>query len=366
MVARLNSLLRCVARPSHAVAHVRCVLDNFGDAMVYMAIQEMLPSLTLYEYSQPSRLRGKILHRTMRIPGVCRYSSLGGGTLIFAPRKFGWLQSLESALAQTRPLFSFGTGVRDPAFNLDAGIPSGFCEEIEAWAACLRRFPFVSVRGVESKRLLGEHGIDNVEVIGDPALYYTRDRISEKRMQKTIGINVSRYGTFWSGSKEQSLSVMAAVLQALVADRWSITLFSSMPEDEPLLESMAEKSGGNEVRIFKEHADIPRTLAAIEALDVFVGFKLHLVIAACCVNTPPVMIGYQPKAIDFMKTIDFDENLIHTYEITAEKVLARIYESYERCEETQRRLHGRCRALRDRMLDFAARVEAAVSSAADN
>jgi len=364
MANRLNSLLRCVARPSHAVAHVRCALDNFGDTMVYLAIQEMLRSLTLYEYSQPSRLKGKILHRSMRIPRICRYSSLGGGTLIFAPRKFGWLQSLEKAVSQTRPLFTFGTGVRDPAFNLQVGVPySELSDEIDAWVACLRRFPFLSVRGVESKRLLQEHGIQNVEVIGDPALYYTRECISAKRMKKTIGINVSRYGTFWRGSKEKSLAVMPTVLDALTADGWSVTLFSSMPEDEPLLESLAKNSGGNGVAVFRAHADVARTLDAIESLDVFVGFKLHLVVAACCVNTPPVMIGYQPKAIDFMKTIELEENLIHTYDITAERVLDRIYDSYEHCQARQRQLHKRCSALRDRMLNFAASVEAAVSSA---
>jgi len=67
--------------------------------------------------------------------------------------------------SDVRMLCTFGTGVRDPEFFKDASP-----DVIKDWILCLKKFELISVRGNLSCNILNNLGIDNIKIIGDPAL----------------------------------------------------------------------------------------------------------------------------------------------------------------------------------------------------
>jgi hypothetical protein len=166
-LAHLAKLCKGVSAPSRSVAHVRTKFENFGDILVADAIEAMLPDLRLIDFGVSRRTLW--LDSLVGIRRFYRYSCLGGGTTIFAPC---WLASLEFVASRTIPLFTMGTGVIDPEFVRGLHGPGSVDPAtIERWIECLEKFRFVSVRGVESQRILAEHGFGRALVIGDPALY---------------------------------------------------------------------------------------------------------------------------------------------------------------------------------------------------
>jgi polysaccharide pyruvyl transferase WcaK-like protein len=149
---------------------------------------------------------------------------------------------------------------------------------MERWIACLQKFRFVSVRGIESQRILREHGLANVEVIGDPALFYCRNQIRRRTGSKRIGINLSAYSHFWSDSQATVVREIGKVILWSSQHNWKITLFPSMPEDEELSTSLIKTLDLHDVEVFREYRDIEKFLSEMEMQDIFIGVKLHTVI----------------------------------------------------------------------------------------
>ncbi len=335
---------------------VRCPLDNLGDDMVARAIDQMFEKVMIISLHADKRIRS--LDSLLRIRHIFRYSCLGGGTLIFA--NTGWLHDLEYFAERTIPLFTCGTGVIDPDFREHLHRPiDPRC--MERWIACLQKFRFVSVRGIESQRILREHGLTNVEVIGDPALFYCRNQIRRKTGNKRIGINLSSYSHFWSHSQATTVREIGKVILWLSQHNWKITIFPSMPEDEELSTSLLKMLGLHDVEVFREYRDVEKLLSEMEVQDIFIGVKLHTVIAACCVYTPAIMIGYQPKCYDFMKTMGLDSYYyIRSDRIDADGVISLIEKMIMSLEPTQQVQFDRCQSYQRRILDFRNRVLASL------
>lgn len=359
------AVLEGLRRPSRSVVEIRCDGENYGDIMVGEAIDELFRELNVLSFSSAGLHR---LDAALGIRRVSRYCCLGGGTLIFAGHSQSWLRDLQFVIERTEPLFTFGTGVDDPAFrqHLCSLRPSRRPTDpqvIEDWLACLRRFRFVSVRGVESRRILNDHGLRDVEVIGDPALYYARPEITPKRREKRIGINLSTYSQFWGDSQVATRETMVEVIRQLRTRGWHIELFPAMPDDYALAEDVIRTEGPDGFDLCTEHRNVPRFLEHLEALDLFVGVRLHTVIAACCVYTPAVKIGYKPKCYDFMLTMGLERFHLRSDRLEASQLIALIDAMYADLPSVQREQFERCQALRQRLLDFRSRVVQHVTAA---
>src|SRR5205823_8749709 len=95
----------------------------------------------------------------------------------------------------------------------------------------------------------------------------------------------------------------------------------------------------------------------------FVGVKLHSVIAACCVQTPAIMVGYQPKCTDFMRTMDLEHYLIRTDALELDGLMALIAEVSADSEAIRQKQFEQCQFYRERLLDFRDRTLASVGIA---
>ena len=363
---QLAKLCRGFANPSRSVAHIRGKQDNLGDIMVKDAVEEMLAGLTVQTCARTRKV--EILDSLIGIRRVFKYCALGGGTLIFAPRGIGWLETTEYLVERTTPLCVLGTGVIDPSFfleqhKLDLKRPIINADCVEAWVQCLRRFPFVAVRGVESQRILGKHGFADAEVSGDPALFYARDEVGPRSPGRRMGFNISHLPPFWGSSLAPAVRTLTAAVHLLEREGWTITLMPTQPEEEPLAHEIAREIGSSRVFVFRQYLEPKQFLDVVAAQDLFVGVKLHSVIAACCVHTPAIMIGYQPKCTDFMRTMDLERYLIRTDVLKLDDLLAMVAEVSADPEPIRRKQFAQCQHYRARLLDLRDRVLASIGAA---
>jgi hypothetical protein len=352
--------------PSRSVAQLRGKQDNLGDILVNDAIEAMLTGLTVQTVSRTRKVEA--LDSLIGLRRIFKSCVLGGGTLILAPRGLGWLEGLEYLVERTTPLCSFGTGVWDPEFlqqrhELEPTRPTIDREGVDSWIRCLRRFPFASVRGVESQRILGEYGFHEAEVTGDPALFYAREWAEPRPPSGRMGFNVSNLPPFWGRSLEGAVRILTTAVQRLEREGWTITLIPTQPEEEPLAHEIAREIGSSRVSVFRQYLEPRRFFDVIAEQDLFVGVKLHSVIAACCVQTPAIMVGYQPKCTDFMRTMDMEQYLIRTDALKLDDLMGLIAEVSANSEAIRRKQFEECRYYRARLLDFRDRTLASVGVA---
>jgi hypothetical protein len=347
-LAHLAKLCKGFADPSRSVAHVRGKFENFGDILVADAIEAMFPGLCLVDCGLSRTIRW--LDSLIGVRRLFRYSCLGGGTIILAP---DWLRTLNFVCSRTTPLFTMGTGVIDPEFVRSLyGSAAVDRACIRQWIECLEQFRFVSVRGVESQRILAEHGFDRATVIGDPALFFARETFIPKRAARRIGVNVSSYSHFWGHSQDETIRILSELISWLVRQEWMVTLFPSMPEDYTLSRRISDALNSRRIKIFGNYADREGLLDELAVQDLFVGVKLHTVIAACCVATPAIMIGYQPKCLDFMRTMNLEGFHIRSDRLDLGHLIEMIEAISSDLESVQRRQSASARVLRGRLIDF--------------
>ncbi len=167
---------------SSAVGYIGWVgHSNLGDEAMFEAIctalrpNKILPLLPL---------PGEQLLEAIGLGAAKRCAAviLGGGTLI---NRF-YLGLAKRVLSWNIPLCVAGTGVGSPGFGFSPERP----RDLLKWAKVLSRSPFLGVRGPESERLLREAGLENIEVIGDPALAYTPDVMPPIRSRPRLVINL--------------------------------------------------------------------------------------------------------------------------------------------------------------------------------
>jgi hypothetical protein len=359
-------ILRSMRDPSRSVAHIRCNQFNLGDVLLNDAVEALLTGLTVQTCARTGK--AETLESLIGLRRVFGYCVLGGGTLILAPRGIGWLEDVEYVSERTSPLCTLGTGVLDPVFyqeqhTLSPKWPLIDAECVDTWSKYLRQFRFVSVRGLESQRILREFGFTDVEVTGDPALFFARTEFEDRAPCRRIGFNLSNVGPFWQRSLEPTIRTLTKAVQRLERDGWTITLMPTQPQEEPLAHEIAREIGSSRVSVFRQYLTPKRYFDVLAAQDLFVGVKLHSVIAACCVHTPAIMIGYQPKCTDFMRTMGLERYLIRTDALQLDKLMALIEDVSADPEPIRRKQFEQSQYYRARLLDFRDRVLASTGAA---
>ena len=172
---------------------------------------------------------------------------------------------------------------------------------------------------------------------GDPALYFARDVVVPKRNAKRIGVNITNWCDSWGNGQEQTVRILSELALWLIREGWTVTLFPAMPVDHDLATDILKNLDSNRARIYGSYTDCKGFLDELEAQDLFVGVRLHTVIGACCVYTPAIMIGYQPKCLDFMRTMDLEEYHVRTDRLDLDQLIAMIRTMSGQLESIQRK-----------------------------
>ena len=189
-------LTQHVLRRRPALAYVGGWLgeQNLGDELLFDAT-EVLFNHGLWHFNGgalSNRLYGMAPRRAGGI--------LGGGTLIGQLPK--WLNIAKSFQVHGDPFAVIGTGVADPHFWPD-GTP------LSEWKPVLNSCHLVGVRGPMSAEYLTDAGIENVDVVGDPAVVFTRDEPNSNFEQGVLALNFGRAHERMWGTAENVRDEMA-------------------------------------------------------------------------------------------------------------------------------------------------------------
>jgi polysaccharide pyruvyl transferase WcaK-like protein len=333
--------LRLLSRKARARYIGYVGYGNLGDEAIYSATKELFADrLALYG----AMSMGRTVRLILRVAGLDAVF-LGGGTLVKGPSMH--LRRLNDTFRQypQAKFFVFGTGVEDA----DLWDSFGHATDKRGWRAVLGRSDYLAVRGPLSKAHLQEWGVTkSIHVIGDPSIWFARDKIAPKHKRKRIGLNLGpSRGQIHGRSESYVLEFGAQLLRLLHGEGWQISLFPVTKNDVAYLKEAVKMAGISLPGMHEAFLNIPATLAALQLQDVFVGEKLHSVALSSCVYTPAIMLEYRTKCRDFMLSINRQDWTYRTDDLDARLVFERLCELYENLDQHQAHIFRemqRCKA----------------------
>ena len=334
-------------RKQHAY-RIGCFNYNLGDIAVHLALDDIFPKTNFLNIDRlrfSSRLKDKLVRPKAIV--------IGGGTII----KEDYRQATNNLLKRypSLPFIVFGTGVADKVLWEYFGVKIN----TRSWIEMLSNCSFLGVRGPLSRQHLSEWGLDReVQIVGDLALWFAKDVIRQKPMQKRIGLNFGPSNGKIRGRDEMALQLFGArLLRLLSEDGWSITLFPMVKTDIRFMENASLMADLGHLNIHKDYLNLELTLDALSLQDVFLGEKLHSVILANCVHTPAIMLEYRTKCRDYMLSIDWERWTIPTDQLDIDLVYEKICEMYEQAEQLQLELHQKLQNYKIGLREAAVEVE---------
>lgn len=334
-----KSLGYLVAKKKKAI-YIGCTgHGNLGDEAILKAINLMLHKhFYLYDLSYNKPSSGKYLRRLIvKNPD---YIILGGGTIIRKGKDESYLKLLNESInvwpnAKTATI---GPGVAEPKFADFIGFPL----DVEGWKKFLTQSSFISVRGVRSKRLLDSwHLHKEVNIIHDPAIWFTREKFNKKRKQKRIGLNFADIGNRIYGRNQDLIKDFAlGLVKMLQKDGWTIFLYPTTKSDMDYMCNNIGLKNIKGINTYSNYTDIERSLDFLESMDIFVGQRLHSIIFAATVSTPFFALEYEPKTSDFLDTIKMSDNSEKVDRLDVNVVMNKIQAIYSNIDSEQSKLNN--------------------------
>lgn len=331
---RLHQSVQMVLTRRTRAQYIGCLdIDNLGDVAVFLAIQDIFAHDVAFATRRVPQKLSNAIGDYINPHAIF----LGGGTLIKKSRKYLKQMNDSKRLYPEAKTIIFGTGVGDIDMWNQFGIPT----DVSGWCEALEQADYVSVRGPISQAHLKKWGLKReVPAIGDPAVWFARDRITPKRRQMRIGLNLgSTRGQLHGQDDNRVLEFGANFLKKLDTDGWEITLFPVIESDVTFLKQVVEQAGIDMPPMHMDFLNVAATVAALEQQDVFVGEKLHSVILANCAYTPAIMLEYRTKCRDYMQSVDQLEWNVRTDALDTDQIYEKVRALYDDLNGHQARLY---------------------------
>ena len=340
---------------------------NIGDEAIYLAVQKLLPELTLSDINHVDD-RDVVLY--------------GGGTI------FPSAVSRSSTYDDEAFTIAIGVGVRNPEFwnqkfsPFDFGYYTGnalnsdrlstavfddvlygvtkFFDSFWTYNKTLtwRDFEavrdadvdFFGVRGPISSELLSEHGIEH-EVVGDTALALeptSYDAVDKPRI--AVSIRNNTYG--WAPNEYHETVIEFCRRHA---DDYEFVFLPFWPPDIEVCLDAARRVPNARFKDYCSCVDVQGVIDEISRCDLLIGDKLHANVLSACSYTPFLSLEYRPKNRDFAESVGMGAFNIRTDEVTVdwlEDRLARVTAADDLSADLQTEVDD----YRESLRDFARRV----------
>ena len=233
---------------------------------------------------------------------------LGGGTVI---GRSTWRMHVRVGLGlvRTRPALMIGAGVEDPAFRGRASFSGP--GELQRWTGILRSFESVTVRGPRSAELLADIGID-ARVVGDPALLLRPGPGAPAPEPGLIGVNLGYGDDMWGHDEDALAHGVAGALTRAIEWGHQVRFLVANKEDLPLAQACAAIASRGDEPDIRMAVTPEEFLTEVSRCDAFIGQRLHAVVLATAAAVPSIMLEYQPKCLDFMRSVDRQDWSIRT------------------------------------------------------
>jgi hypothetical protein len=309
-VKRVSRFARGNAASLTPVAYVGGWLGhaNLGDEALLAAAGQLFPECRFWHFDG-SRTMASL---TRTFPRTT-HGIYAGGTLI--NRSPEYLRLANQFLDLDKHLHFFGTGVADPAFWTSR---DDFVDRRKEWKTTFDRCGYIGVRGPRSAELLADAGVPDVTVVGDPVISFSDELFNGAYTPNSIGFNIGHnHGHQWGDEKELQRQMLKLVQLAKAAG-WSVRWLVVFPADLPITRALAKESGSDDA-IYCSYRHPEGFIRSVRGLSAFVGMKLHATMLALCASVPSLMLEYDPKCLDFMRSIGQQEALIRTDQFEASR-----------------------------------------------
>lgn len=324
---------------------------NIGDDAIYFALRTALPGACFENVPlDPAEILTSVAStRALRLRRA--RPVIGGGTVI---GRRSWRVHLKTALAvaRSRPAGMLGCGVEDPVFSGRAsGSGNG---ELAHWRDLLRDFDEVTVRGPRSAELLAGMGVE-ATVVGDPALMLNPP--ATEPQDGMVGVNVGFGDDLWGHDprlvEESVAGAVASLAKSGYRFRFLVANAADLDGTLRCLGSAGLPSGQGEL-VFP--TSVAGFMEAVAGCEVMTGQRLHSVILASACGVPATMLEYQPKCLDFMRSIGREEHSVRTDRLGAGDLAERLRSMHAGRSTHQRQVNKAVTGLRDRLAASAARL----------
>jgi len=312
---------------------------NLGDEALFDAYKGLFHGCSLVHYPG-----GRVVSIPTRLLKIADGAILAGGTFI---NRWGLSAAQECADVFAK-FYVFGTGVANPAFWSKA---PGWVDSSAEWARILRRCAYVGVRGPLSAELLANMGVNNVEVIGDPVLFFASDTRAQDDLGVpcSIGLNIGWDRVAQWGEPEKIYAEYLTLASRAKKSGWKVRWFVACPRDLAMTEKLAGASSTQD-EICQIYSNPVEYIDLVRPLSAFVGTRLHSVALATCAYVPSVMLEYRPKCRDYMMSIGHEDHVVRTDEFRGEAVWDFVKLLSSQREASSRALYEAIKPLRDKQL----------------
>jgi len=287
---------------------------------------------------------------------ICDLCVIGGGTIIGCDTS-NICTRLDAIDA---PLAIFGPGFRNTGE-----------EECRKWQPKMRslfdRAVLSGVRGPRTAEALKKYGMaENVEVIGDSAVWFESIPIPWRPPGPLVGICVREMKNVKTGgeeryvSAEDTLGKLGAIIP-LVLERLSAQpVFLSFAENEFDSDSEAARqlramlpAQYHEAPILPYCDDVRLNTSIVGQLDYLISERMHPAIIAWLAGRPCVMLENQyGKSMDFMASIGMEEYCLRTDECDIKRYMALFDEIMNRRAKISRQANEAIDKLKQRQMSF--------------
>lgn len=326
---------------------------NLGDEALYDAFVSLFPDSRLISTYDPLPLELSLHSLLIRGTSLFNGVMLGGGTLIFHK---GYIKYLRKAQDKGVPTAVFGTGVIDAEFWSERLGDLGYEPRKDEWRQVLVNADYIGVRGPDSAALLDELGIHDHEVIGDPALSIC-PAIDEKPRGRSrrIAFNTGNIGPAW-GTQSQIEKGLGESARRLADNGWGVDFFGMHAVDASRARALVNENELAKSNIWSECHNTGVFLEQLARYDIVVSQKLHGVVLSAGLGIPCVSIAYEPKCVDFMKSVGLEGFIIRADKLEPVLLEDKVRQIDNEYEQIRERIRERVNHWRMKQREAASRV----------
>jgi len=282
--------------------------NNLGDVAVYKTIEQHKIWSKLHTLNRKdwNGFQGAVKKSTAIL--------IGGGTQIsvLLNRKHFALLARSN-----KPIWIFGAGVGSCGFSEQIPV------DLNPIVPFLNQVEYFTVRGPWSMAELKKYGINNIQVLGDPALGYAQSTYTNaSSATRRICVNL----TFPTHCDEIEVYTnlfrkLSLFLHRLAKERWTIDFVAIEPTDAKIINKFLTHYSVSCNQLFCVYEDPIKYLRTIASADFVLGIRLHSAVLAACAGVPFLLVNYRPKCYDFASSIQRADSLINPQNISFQELV---------------------------------------------
>ncbi len=293
---------------------------NIGDMIVYDSTLKLLR----YAHLEPMKIMSPTEADIERYASEFDYVFVRGSNFIH--EKMEWFRAVEVLEKVKLPVYAIGVGAQ-ASQNRKIELSEG---SKRFWSIVAERSAAIGVRGAFSAETLRQNGIKNVEVVGCPSIFRTRNRdlqirVPDQREIRKVAFSLRREADHsYTADPEAYLRNQKAAL--LKVDGQSEMVMSSHGEQEEkaffLRDEAAKQKAVAEFvrtkwwdgpddqamrRIYEKQLfsffDVEHYDQFAQGIDLAVGYRVHGVLPAVAHGVPGVLVAYDTRSQELAETL---------------------------------------------------------------